>query len=109
MLKIKDNEITNLKLELQKIRATAEKEYKKVVKAQQSVQNSNNNNLTTGGSGGDYPISTPKLNQTFSFDPYHSARKSNLNHTMVVENPAYLTNRETKLRELTGTYSNNPF
>lgn len=70
---------------------------------------SNNQNLTTGGSGGDYNLPTPKLNQTFSFDPYNSARRSNLNQTVVIENPTYLTNRESKLGSaITGTHSNNP-
>lgn len=32
MLKLKDGDITNLKLELQKIKATAEKEHKKILK-----------------------------------------------------------------------------
>ena len=51
MLKSKDQEITNLKLELQKIRNTAEKEVKKVMKVQQQTT-LNTANLTTGGSGG---------------------------------------------------------
>jgi len=55
MLKNKDSEITNLKLELQKLKSHMENKIKKVTKAQ-NVPSNNNPNLTTSGSQeGNYP------------------------------------------------------
>ncbi len=48
---MKDKEIMNLKLELQKLRTTSENEIKKMRKAQQNTVGSTSNNLTTNGSG----------------------------------------------------------
>jgi hypothetical protein len=63
-LKQRDSEITNLKVELQKIRNTYEEEVKKVKKVQllqqqQTTVNSNTNNMTTGGSGGGNEYTAP--------------------------------------------------
>ena len=91
MLRNKDSEITNLKLELQKLRNTYEKEVKKVMK-QQATSLNTGGNMTTGGSGGnvDGMLGAPsaKMNQTFSFDPY-SASSSKRGQTIMLtsENP----------------------
>ncbi len=61
----------NLKLELQKLRSTSEKEIKKIKKAQ--LQNTGNGThvLTTNGSGGDPTYNhQPNINLNYSFDPY---------------------------------------
>ena len=86
MIVSKEREIEKLKLEIQKTRATYENEIKKLKKSKQTTVNSTANNITTGVSAGDCAAHT--MNQTFSFDPYGSAKKQlggNLNQSVVME------------------------
>ena len=55
MLKNKDSEITNLKLELQKLKSHMENKIKKVTKAQNAPSNNNPNLTTSGSQEGNYP------------------------------------------------------
>ncbi|CDW90753.1 UNKNOWN [Stylonychia lemnae] len=96
MLLQRESEVSNLKLELQKVRMTSESEIKKLKKAQMTSINSTNNNLTTLGSG---DISARANNQeragtqrtlnqsnlSMSNDPYNSSRTPNLDQSVLVD------------------------
>ena len=121
MLRQRDKELINLKLEIQKLRSTSENEIKKIRKAQQNGVQSSLTNLPTNGSGDGGSGNGMTLNKTYSFDPYsgNKGKAVNLNQSAMFDSnissarESNFKNGEKKNLDLNNTFqievSDNPF
>ena len=90
-IKEKDNEITNLKIEITKLRSTYEKQLKKITKGGTTVtKNSSGSNPTENTQPGTGPASDI-LNKTTSIDPYSASKKKRNRGGRDLNSPLYMT------------------